>query len=211
MHMSGFINKRLFLKRIANHLIVNTSGLDNIGLYYGKMGIVLFFVHYARYVENLVYEDYASELLDEVYEDICDETPLNFSNGLCGIGWSILYLLENNLMTGDPDQILIDVDKRIMEWDLSRLTDFSMETGLKGLSCYIKKRVDVSSRLSGQKPFDESYLLSWKKSIMHLSDEKTPKLLSFISEEVKFDDELQHCLLGLHNGCAGCGLQLMSI
>lgn len=57
MHMSGFIKKELFLKRVANYLITNTSGLDNIGLYYGKMGIVLFFIHYACAVKNPVYED----------------------------------------------------------------------------------------------------------------------------------------------------------
>ena len=52
----------ILLERIANHLIIQTSAMDDIGLYYGKIGIVLFFAHYARYTGCSVYEDFADEL-----------------------------------------------------------------------------------------------------------------------------------------------------
>lgn len=35
-------DKDLLLRRIANHLTINASFLDNCGLFYGKMGIALF-------------------------------------------------------------------------------------------------------------------------------------------------------------------------
>ena len=34
---------KILLQQIANHLIVNSSFLDDLGLYHGKMGLVLFF------------------------------------------------------------------------------------------------------------------------------------------------------------------------
>ena len=58
------------LKRIANHLIINSSFLDNLGLFHGKMGIVIFFYHYSRYTHNPLYEEFAGELLDEIFEEI---------------------------------------------------------------------------------------------------------------------------------------------
>lgn len=200
-----------FLKRIANHLIIHTSGLDNQGLYYGKMGVILFFAHYSRYTGNPVYEDYAGELLNEVYEDLRDDIPVNFANGLCGIGWGLLYLLENNFMEGDPDIILSDIDIKIMERDLTRISDLSIETGLMGVSYYIKKRIDISLQISAQKPFDTSYLQSWINAKKQLSEQDNWHLPTFVSNVVKLESELHNSLLGISQGCAGYGLNIMMI
>ena len=58
----------ILLERIATLLIIQTSAMDDVGLYYGKMGIVLFFAHYARYTGCSVYEDFADELMGEEVE-----------------------------------------------------------------------------------------------------------------------------------------------
>lgn len=200
-----------FLKRIVSHLIIHASGLDNQGLYYGKTGVVLFFAHYARYTGNPVYEDFASELLNEVYEDLTDDTPVNFANGLCGIGWGILHLLENKFMEGEPDTILSDIDSKIMERDLSRISDLSVETGLTGISHYIKKRKDISLQTSGQKSFDSTYLQSWENAKRRLSGSDNWCLSTFVSDAVKPDGELQNSLLGISQGCAGYGLNILLI
>ncbi|MDR2773648.1 MAG: hypothetical protein LBC19_02690 [Tannerella sp.] len=42
-------DEKEILPRIANHLMINASFLSDLGLYHGKMGIVLFFAHYSRY------------------------------------------------------------------------------------------------------------------------------------------------------------------
>lgn len=131
----------ILLERIANHLIIQTSVMDDIGLYYGKMGIVLFFAHYARYTGCSVYEDFADELLGEVIENISDELPINMRTGLCGIGWGIEYLIQNHFMEGDSDEILGELDEKIMERDLRRIKDLSFDTGLEGISCYIRMRL----------------------------------------------------------------------
>ena len=38
------------------------------GLYNGKMGMVIFFFHYARYTGNSLYQDFAEEFLNEILE-----------------------------------------------------------------------------------------------------------------------------------------------
>lgn len=111
------INKRL--QRIANVLLLNASFIDNPGLLNGKMGIAIFFYHYSRYTKNKVYEEYAGELIDEIYEEINTSTPVNFENGLTGIGWGIEYLVHNGFIEANTDEVLADIDNYINQSILS--------------------------------------------------------------------------------------------
>ncbi len=98
------------LQRIANVLLLNASFLDNPGLLNGKMGIAIFFYHYSRYSKNKIYEDYAGELVDEIYDEINTSTPVNFENGLTGIGWGIEYLVKKGFVQADTDEALEEID-----------------------------------------------------------------------------------------------------
>lgn len=112
------MDKDRVLQLIANHLIINSSFLTDLSLFHGKTGIVLFFYKYAQYTRNPVYEEFAGELLDELFSEIHDNMGVDFENGLSGIGWGILYLLQNQFITGNPNDILEDIDRRIMEVNL---------------------------------------------------------------------------------------------
>ena len=56
------------LKRIADHQMLHGSFRRDLGVLNGKMGIVLFFFHYARYTGRVLYEDFAGEMLEEVIQ-----------------------------------------------------------------------------------------------------------------------------------------------
>lgn len=45
------------LNRITNHLIMSSNSIQDIGLYYGKLGIIAFFYHYSRFVQKTIYEN----------------------------------------------------------------------------------------------------------------------------------------------------------
>ena len=109
--MEKRINNRL--RRIANVLMLNAGFFDNPGLLNGKMGIAIFFYHYSRYSKNKLYEDYAGELLDEIYEEINTSTPVNFENGLTGIGWGIEYLVKNGFVQADTDEALAEIENAV--------------------------------------------------------------------------------------------------
>lgn len=155
------------ISSIANHLMLHTSFMTNIGLFYGKMGSVLFFIHYAKYTHNNIYDDFAGEILDEIYEDIHTEMPVCFSNGLCGIAWSIEYLLQQGYMEGESDEVLSDLDAKIMRWDPLRISDFTLETGLEGIAWYVLSR--LMSPRSGSVPFDDRYLRDLKTACQSLT------------------------------------------
>jgi hypothetical protein len=197
------------LPRLVRHLILNASFTSNLGLYHGKMGIVLFFAHYGRFTENCLYDNFAGELLDEIYEDINAGTSINFESGLCGIGWGIEYLLQNGFMEGDSDDVLSEIDMKIMERDIRRITDTSFRTGLKGISCYVQKRINSLCRVQGNRPFDEIYLSDWEEvvsSSVFLDDDR---VLSSIIEIPPSRGDILSWDLGLKNGCAGYGLGLI--
>ena len=139
--------QNILLNRIVNHLILHSCSLDDVGLFHGKTGVVLFFAHYARYTGIEMYDDFAEKLLEDIANNISKALPINMEFGLCGIGWGINYLIQNGFMKGDPNEILADIDEKIMERDLRRVKDLSLETGLMGIYYYIQSRMEFSCLL----------------------------------------------------------------
>jgi hypothetical protein len=201
-------NEHSLLPRIARHLMLHASFIPDTGLYHGKMGIVLFFAHCGRYSGNSLYGDFAGELLEDIYEDIRAGTPADFENGLCGIGWGIEYLLQNGFMEGDSDEVLSEIDGKIMERDIRRFADQSFRTGLAGISCYIQKRLSSPCRSSREKPFDGMYLADWETAASAFVETwDDSRVLASILDTAPEGDDLLSWKLGLEKGCAGYGLK----
>lgn len=146
------------------YLTINSSFLGDLGLFHGRMGIVLFFAHYARVTQNKQYEDFAEILLDEIYEEIHWDLPINLENGLCGIGWGIEYLVQNGFMEGNTDEILADIDRKVLEIDPLRISDLSFRRGLAGIIFYVIARLNANRETSNL-PFDQEYLDSLQKAL----------------------------------------------
>ncbi|GHS91640.1 hypothetical protein FACS1894203_2750 [Bacteroidia bacterium] len=134
-------SETILLGRIARYLMLHGSFTDNIGLLNGKTGFALFFYEYSRYTGKKLYKEFANELIKEIYREINEFTSLNFREGLCGIGWAIEYFLRNHHVEGEPDKVLEEFDKKIVEWDVRRITDLSLEKGLCGIACYVVARL----------------------------------------------------------------------
>jgi lantibiotic modifying enzyme len=196
-------NRMEMCERIAKQLVLFSSFISNIGLYHGKMGIVLSLFHYARFTGKKLYEDFAGELLNEVCEEMPQGMSIDFEDGLCGIGWGIEYLLQNHFAKGDSNAILASIDQKIMERDIRRMMDKSFPTGLGGISCYISKRLHSPFRRAGDMPFEETYLNDWKTiaESIHFSDDK--QVLRMITQIIPEGDNISSWNLGLSGGCAG--------
>ena len=197
--------KDMVLKQIANHLLMNVNGLDDIGLFRGKIGIMLFFAHYGIYSANNIYIVFSRDLYDDVCESISESTPINFGSGLSGIGWSLSYLYKKSMIDDDLEEILRDVDKKIMEYDLSRIDDKSLENGVLGISCYIKSRIELGLIST----FDISYLNKLDE-LKNFCD--VPSIDILMRKLIDHNKDVSFCSLkdlGLVSGYAGLGLNLM--
>ena len=158
------INDRL--RRIANVLLLNASFTDNLGLLNGKMGIAIFFYQYARYTGNKVYEDYAGELIDEIYGEINNSTPVGFANGLMGIGWGIEYLVRNGFVEADTDEALAVIDNAVYRSSLHRQFLLDNRDDLFGYGFY------YVTRLMGREYDDDNLKTLFKKQhLIYLIDD----------------------------------------
>lgn len=220
------------LKRIANHLLLNSVFSSNLGLYHGKIGIIIFFCHYARHTANTLYDEFAGILLEQLYEDIHDRMYFDLEDGLCGIGWGVEYLRHNNFIDGDINDMLKDIDNKIMEHDPLRLNDRSIKTGTGGILHYATYRLQNYSQLEKVELFDQAYL----KALLDVANqsgkqdeinpiathyincikEKSPsynpvEFLSQLNNVEPTDDDITKWELGIEKGCAGIGLKIMGV
>ncbi|MDR1504238.1 MAG: hypothetical protein LBT43_17460 [Prevotella sp.] len=218
------------LLRIARFLMLHGSFVNNLGLINGKMGIIIFFFHLSRYTENKIFEDFAGEMIDEIYKEIHNHYPTNFENGLSGIAWGIEYLIQNEFVKANSNEVLEDLDKMIFEWDVRKVSDFSLETGLEGITHYVISRCigkppeniiipkdyisDLVIVLEGNKKAHNIQEISILKNILkeELINIDDPLLINLISK-IKFQPakifvETRPLSIG-NNGYAGIGLNLI--
>lgn len=152
------------------HQLLLRSGVDpNIGLYDGKMGLILFFKHYFVQTNHPVYEDTADELLDELMEEVHRRLPIDFASGLSGIGWGIEYLIQHGWVDGDSLEVCEEIDQKIMEQDPRRMTDYSLETGLEGILHYVLAHIQGVMLQHAILPFDEIYLNDLYQAVSKIS------------------------------------------
>ena len=143
---------------ILHKLLLYPSLLPDIGLLRGKMGISFFFMHYSRQTGEVLYEDIAGELLEEITEKLNKEMPITFESGLTGIGWAIDYLIAKGYVEGDSMDICEEIDSKIMEISPNRLTDYSLEKGISGILLYVLSHCKVVYSQQKKLPFDSVYL-----------------------------------------------------
>ena len=156
----------LRLRRIADVLHLNASFIDKPGLLNGKMGIAIFLYHYARKYGSEMYENYAGELIDEIYEEINPQTPVDFPNGLTGIGWGIEYLVKNGFVEGDTDEALKEIDNAIYGSMLRLHVLLENNKDFFGYGLYIL------ARLHGNLSHDNNIsTLVKKQHLIYLTDE----------------------------------------
>lgn len=196
------------LRRIANFICLKTSFVSSLGLYHGRMGHLLFLAHYVRYNKSPYYNELVEQFIDEICGRIEEDLPINFESGLCGVAWGILYLIQNKFIEGDPNDILYEIDRKIMERDLLRINDLSFETGLEGIIYYLQSRL-LLSKQSQTLPFDSVYLFNYEKvkENMHSINWSVNNLI----ENNHFDIHSNpiNWELGLGKGCSGYGLKLL--
>ena len=117
------IDAHNIIQQISDVLLMNGGFLNNPGLYKGEMGLVLFFTRYARFTKNDVYADYAYYLIQKIQNLINRDTPINYKNGLAGVGSAIEYLAQNGFLEADTDEILEDFDKKLFyTYNISNLS-----------------------------------------------------------------------------------------
>ena len=91
------------IRKIAKRLLQDAEKTTSAGLHNGKAGLSLSLFMAARYLQDESIEDAAYQLLKE---SLTIKTgDISFENGRSGTGYALLYLIENNYLEADFDEI----------------------------------------------------------------------------------------------------------
>lgn len=168
--LNTLISQRL--QQIANVLLINSSFIDNLGLLNGKMGIAIFFYQYARFTNSEIYEKYAGELIDEIYEEISFATPIDFASGLTGIGWGIEYLVQNGFVEANTDEAMAEFDNHIFRATMQFPISIHNQTELFGFGLF------YLARLKGREQDNDNLQTVKKKQLLIYMMDECERLLT---------------------------------
>ncbi|MDR6804555.1 hypothetical protein J2Y45_001824 [Dyadobacter sp. BE34] len=147
------------------------------GLYSGKAGgVILCYLQKTIYPQaNL--DEFATDILNGISDDIADCANLSFSDGLAGIGWGIEWLAQNKFIDINTDEILSDFDDTMYKSVIfSGTRSLSLSTGTLGRLIYFIKR--FNSKNQGTHRFRR---IPIRECIVLLSDEVLDKLQAIAS------------------------------
>jgi len=120
----------------------NTSSTQNVGLINGKAGAMVLFFCYHSFSHQQKYEDLAFQYMEYICEKIDASTLLSYEDGLCGIGTAIEFLLQNNLIAGNGNEILEEIDGMVANHIIHLpVSDCSLDKGLTGWGRYLLYRI----------------------------------------------------------------------
>lgn len=100
------------LRMIANTLTLYAYHVENDGLLDGKTGVMLFLYRYAAHTDNDVYGKVAGNILDGIMKIALTMAP-GFENGLAGAGWAISRLMSEDIVAGNPSEVLARIDDSV--------------------------------------------------------------------------------------------------
>lgn len=208
-------------QKLMHQVVLHANDVPARGLFGGQMGIVLVLSEYARLRKLRPLRTATNFLLDLVLTNLSTAATLGFADGLTGIGWGVEYLLQHKFQRGSGVEICEAIDQKLMQQNILRQTDLTLEQGVEGWLHYIIAHLQGARRECKQ-AFDAAYLQDVGQLCRHLLQQGiTPSLRSlctaylqltagqpvtyhfslmvFVSPYIKRSTNL----LGLHNGMAG--------
>lgn len=146
---------------LINHLILQIVQTKDNSLYHGRMGVVLALCCYGKaYHDNRLCE-YALDILSMKGDDYYNG-DIGVENGLSGLGIGFTLLNKAGMFKADLNDVLYEIDNKIMGVDPRRIKDMSFRNGAAGIFYYIKTRLSIEEKLFS---IDCKYITELKENI----------------------------------------------
>lgn len=98
---------------LGEFLVLHGRGCTASEFAKGKAGISIVLFELARCMENSAFEQHACDLLSESL--IAPLSSIEFFHGLSGVGYTLLYLINNGFLDADFDELFGTQHDRISE------------------------------------------------------------------------------------------------
>jgi len=101
------------LDNLGRFILLNAYAANSSGLYNGKAGLSLVLFELSIATDNGTWEDHAFELIRQAL--ITSDRNVSFANGLSGIGYALLYLIDSNFIDADFDDLFGEKRSQIIK------------------------------------------------------------------------------------------------
>lgn len=209
-------------QKLLHHLVLHSNNVFSTGLFGGQLGIALVLAKYAKAKKMKPLVTVSDFLLDQIFDHLNANMPLDFASGLCGIGWSVEFLLQCKYRKGNSLDICEAIDQKMMMSRVTYMDDLSLETGLEGWLHYLLAHIQGTA--TNGNPFSKEYLAEWHHKLAFIKQSQVTISESFeqlidifmrmyhtgewsyefnLSGFVNPSIKLNRRLLGLKDGLAG--------
>ena len=189
---------------LVNHLAFRVAMLPNSGLFHGRMGVILALYCHGVVHNNRMLCDYVSDIFQDTNNDFFDGDT-SMENGLSGLGLGFTLLYKAGMYQDDLNDLLSDIDKRIMSYDPRRIDDYSFRKGALGIHYYIKTRQAIGQEcVSIHKDYIEEleaniqahfYCEDKEESLMGSLKQPTWKMKGYLEKDCGIDNGSAYFLL----------------
>ena len=124
--------------QINNILLPALPQVDKIGVRQGKMGIAIYLFQLYKVTGKKEFEQLAEKLLEQSIEKLSWPMPIDFSDGLTGIGYCFEYMAEQKYIDIDTDDFLETIDFHLQHVLYAECLPFML---LKDICIYYCKRL----------------------------------------------------------------------
>lgn len=178
------MNKQLF--KIADIVTAHLQDMKSIGLTEGKMGLVLFYYEFSRYLSLEIDNHLANNLLDEVLSKAGKVGNNGIELGLAGIGCGINYLIRNEFVEVTEDA-LIDLEYNLFSGES---VDFGINFSMLSPPVYLLSKYGGKEMLGNYDVYVLTLLNTCRYYCLSIYDNKK-KPLDLINSMLYFLLELK--------------------
>lgn len=144
-NLDEYINiQRIYqLNFINTHLRINQKAVTKNEISSMNLGLIISYYTYSYYYQEDLYSKIADQLLDDTSSSLSTSMPVTLSNGILGFACGIIYLIRNQFIEGDEDEILSEIDNMLYRV----LIEFEEENQVDwyGWIYYSKQRLSFST------------------------------------------------------------------
>ena len=101
-------------KKLIDKLLLSKPESYPASLFHGKTGLSIYFFYLSRIESNPEYYSIADKLIDQVFlHDLSKNHAIDVENGLAGVGLGVTWLVKNNFIDADLNELLEVIDNAI--------------------------------------------------------------------------------------------------
>lgn len=185
---------------LINYLALQSAQMTDNGLFHGRMGIILALYCHSLMYGNRTLSEYACDILQCTSENY-DDADIFLEKGLAGIGLGYTLLYKAGMFQDNLNELLFDIDKRIMSVDPRRIDNYSLKNGALGLLYYIEQRLSLEQVCES---IDDDFVQELKENIKknNIDEIKTHQFISSIHKPEWEASDYLYRNVGIDNGSA---------